>query len=49
MISGLSSVVGRYEGYVEKFAGDALLALFGAPIAMRTTRNVPSCRTRDAR
>ena len=33
VISGLSSIVGRYEGYVEKFAGDALLALFGAPIS----------------
>jgi adenylate cyclase len=33
IISGLSSIVGRYEGYVEKFAGDALLALFGAPIS----------------
>ena len=32
IISGLSSIVGRYEGYVEKFAGDALLALFGAPV-----------------
>jgi class 3 adenylate cyclase/tetratricopeptide (TPR) repeat protein len=32
VISALSSVVGRYEGYVEKFAGDALLALFGAPV-----------------
>ena len=33
VIIALSSVVGRYEGYVEKFAGDALLALFGAPVA----------------
>ena len=33
VITGLSSIVGRYEGYVEKFAGDALLALFGAPVA----------------
>ena len=33
VISGLSTIVGRYEGYVEKFAGDALLALFGAPIS----------------
>jgi adenylate cyclase len=33
VISALSSVVGRHEGYVEKFAGDALLALFGAPIS----------------
>ena len=33
VISGLSSVVGRYGGYVEKFAGDALMALFGAPVS----------------
>ncbi len=32
VITSLSSIVGRYEGYVEKFAGDALLALFGAPV-----------------
>src|SRR3954465_2470727 len=33
VISALSSIVGRYEGYVEKFAGDALMALFGAPVS----------------
>jgi adenylate cyclase len=33
VVSMLSTVVGRYEGYVEKFAGDALLALFGAPVS----------------
>jgi adenylate cyclase len=33
VISGLSSIVGRFGGYVEKFAGDALLALFGAPVS----------------
>ncbi len=33
IITALSDLVGRYGGYVEKFAGDALLALFGAPIA----------------
>src|SRR5437870_371747 len=33
VISRLSSVVGRYGGYVEKFAGDALLALYGAPVS----------------
>src|SRR5919206_19017 len=33
LVSALSEVVGRYEGYVEKFAGDALLALFGAPVS----------------
>ena len=33
VIAALSSVVGRYDGYVEKFAGDALMALFGAPVS----------------
>ena len=33
VIRRLSSVVDRYEGYVDKFAGDALLAFFGAPIS----------------
>src|SRR5438046_2513689 len=33
VIAGLSSAVGRYGGYVEKFAGDALMALFGAPVS----------------
>ena len=33
VITALSSIVGRYEGFVEKFAGDALLALFGAPVS----------------
>ncbi len=33
VISALSSIVSRYDGYVEKFAGDALLALFGAPVS----------------
>ena len=33
VVSALSSVVGRYDGFVEKFAGDALLALFGAPVS----------------
>jgi adenylate cyclase len=33
IIRELTNVVGRYEGYVDKFAGDALLAFFGAPVA----------------
>src|SRR5262245_17617236 len=32
LITSLSEIVGRYEGIVDKYAGDALLALFGAPI-----------------
>lgn len=33
VIERLTNIVGRYEGYVDKFAGDALLAFFGAPVA----------------
>src|SRR5438874_5784100 len=33
VVSALSTVVGRHGGYVEKFAGDALMALFGAPVS----------------
>ncbi len=33
VVTRLANVVRRYEGYVEKFAGDALLALFGAPVS----------------
>lgn len=33
IIKRLTNIVGRYEGYVDKFAGDALLAFFGAPVA----------------
>ncbi|HEV3472961.1 MAG TPA: adenylate/guanylate cyclase domain-containing protein, partial [Actinomycetota bacterium] len=33
IIESMTNIVGRYEGYVDKFAGDALLAFFGAPVA----------------
>ncbi|MEA2509064.1 MAG: hypothetical protein QOG21_1146, partial [Actinomycetota bacterium] len=33
VVAALSGVIARHEGYVEKFAGDALLALFGAPVS----------------
>jgi class 3 adenylate cyclase len=33
VIAALGAVVKKYEGYIEKFAGDALLALYGAPVA----------------
>ncbi|HEX2222334.1 MAG TPA: adenylate/guanylate cyclase domain-containing protein, partial [Candidatus Limnocylindria bacterium] len=33
IINTMAEIVGRYGGFVEKFAGDALLALFGAPVS----------------
>src|SRR5690348_7228189 len=33
VVTALSNVVGRFGGVVEKYAGDAILALFGAPVA----------------
>jgi len=33
ILAALADVVARYGGYVEKFAGDALLAVFGAPVS----------------
>jgi class 3 adenylate cyclase/tetratricopeptide (TPR) repeat protein len=39
VVSMLSTIVGRYDGFVEKFAGDALLALFGAPVAHEDDAN----------
>jgi adenylate cyclase len=32
-VTALSNVVGRYGGTIEKYAGDALMVLFGAPVA----------------
>jgi class 3 adenylate cyclase len=29
----LAGVIARYDGFVEKFVGDAVLAVFGAPVA----------------
>ncbi|MGH7570341.1 MAG: adenylate/guanylate cyclase domain-containing protein [Gemmatimonadota bacterium] len=33
LLRELANVVYRYEGYVDKYIGDAIMALFGAPIA----------------
>jgi class 3 adenylate cyclase/tetratricopeptide (TPR) repeat protein len=33
LLGELADVVYRYEGYVDKYIGDAIMALFGAPIA----------------
>jgi class 3 adenylate cyclase len=33
MFEGISRIVAKYEGFVEKFIGDAVMALFGVPAA----------------
>ncbi len=33
LLGELASVIHKYEGYVDKYIGDAVMALFGAPIA----------------
>ena len=33
IFDGVKAIVGKYEGFVEKFAGDGVLALFGVPRA----------------
>ncbi len=38
----LREVVERYDGFVEKFVGDALMAVFGAPLAL-LMRAAPNC------
>ena len=33
LFGGLRAVIGRYDAFVEKFVGDAVMAVFGAPVA----------------
>ena len=32
LVRGLTQIAERYEGFIEKFAGDALLVVYGAPV-----------------
>ena len=38
MFNRAAAVVQRYHGTVDKFTGDGLMALFGAPVALRIMR-----------
>ncbi len=33
MFGEISKIVGKYDGFIEKYAGDAVMALFGVPMA----------------
>ena len=33
LFARLAEAVARYDGFVEKFVGDAVMAVFGAPVA----------------
>jgi len=33
IFDGVKAIVGKYDGFIEKFAGDGVLALFGVPMA----------------
>ena len=37
----LTAIIRKHDGYVEKFIGDAICAIFGAPISTRTSPSAP--------
>ena len=44
IFDGTRAIIKKYEGFIERFAGDGVLALFGVPKRMRTTQSEPSGR-----
>ena len=40
----MRDVLEEHGGVIEKYIGDAIMAVFGLPLALRTTRSAPCAR-----
>ena len=47
ILGEISQIVSKYEGFVEKFVGDAVMALFGVPKAHEDDSVKPQIREED--